>query len=333
MSGWPGSGAAGGRGDWRHYLAAELLPHIHSPYPMPASVETVPSQPQDPQPGTACRRRHIHRGRPGHPPPPPTGARQPCTPCRVASRLLLIRAAAAAAPRRAAPAPWAPPPPPGPWASPWASGRRPAPPAVCSIHQPCSWAPWSAASGCRTRRLCSPTMWTQRHKNTGSQSRRVSVWARPRRRRRRRRSACLAAPEITCPPPPPALLVQPACAPHSRRPLPPAHPPPPPPSTRSLPAAGWNHEKRRLRKLEEAEHGDEEDSFRYTGAAAAGRTPLSAVREGAVLSGTVTANYFYHGAQVRVGGRAGVVRMSPRGQAGRGAVTAASAAAAAAAAA
>ncbi|PSC73436.1 Nucleic acid-OB-fold [Micractinium conductrix] len=67
------------------------------------------------------------------------------------------------------------------------------------------------------------------------------------------------------------------------------------------PKTGWNHEKRRLRKLEEAEHGDEEDSFRYTGAAAAGRTPLSAVREGAVLSGTVTANYFYHGAQVDIG--------------------------------
>ena len=68
-----------------------------------------------------------------------------------------------------------------------------------------------------------------------------------------------------------------------------------------LPAAGgWNSEKVRLRKLQ-PQAVAEEDVFAHSGADAAGRTPLTAVREGQVLRGTVVAQLLHHGAQVDLG--------------------------------
>jgi hypothetical protein len=65
-------------------------------------------------------------------------------------------------------------------------------------------------------------------------------------------------------------------------------------------AGGWNSEKVRLRKLQ-PQTVAEEDVVAHSGADAAGRTPLTAVREGQVLQGTVVAQLLHHGAQVDLG--------------------------------
>ncbi|KAL4448561.1 hypothetical protein ABPG75_005780 [Micractinium tetrahymenae] len=69
------------------------------------------------------------------------------------------------------------------------------------------------------------------------------------------------------------------------------------------PEEGWQTEKLRLRKMEELpdQEAEAEDEFRHTGPDAVGRTPLSELREGAVVQGEVVANMFYHGAQVDIG--------------------------------
>lgn len=74
----------------------------------------------------------------------------------------------------------------------------------------------------------------------------------------------------------------------------------PPLSAPHPPAAGgWQTEKRRLRLLKEAEAPDDPtESFAYMGEARAGRTPLEALAEGQVVTGTVVAQHLYHGAQV-----------------------------------
>lgn len=66
------------------------------------------------------------------------------------------------------------------------------------------------------------------------------------------------------------------------------------------PEGGWNSEKVRLRKLQ-PQAVAEEDVFAHSGADATGRTPLTAVREGQVLRGTVVAQLLHHGAQVDLG--------------------------------
>ena len=89
--------------------------------------------------------------------------------------------------------------------------------------------------------------------------------------------------------------------------------PHPPATARPLPAAdGWNTEKRRLRKLPQEELVDL-DVFAHSGEDAAGRVPLGGVREGATLRGTVVAQIWHHGAQVRRGAAAGVERGVWRG--------------------
>ncbi|KAL4423075.1 hypothetical protein ABPG77_005880 [Micractinium sp. CCAP 211/92] len=69
------------------------------------------------------------------------------------------------------------------------------------------------------------------------------------------------------------------------------------------PEGGWQTEKLRLRRMEEVpdQEAEAEDEFRHTGPDAVGRTPLSELREGAVVEGEVVANMFYHGAQVDIG--------------------------------
>lgn len=51
----------------------------------------------------------------------------------------------------------------------------------------------------------------------------------------------------------------------------------------------------------------EDDVFAHSGAEVEGRTPLAAVREGAVLRGTIVAQLWHHGVQVRAGEAGGGV--------------------------